>query len=134
MLKRFESTYSQAKTSAAKHAAWVLFWEWVGTWVGATSDGGAAIGLVDQAYVDQHEPVLEKQMRILTAELDNTGSSTEAAKLAAEMDNLQMQSGLSIPLNYLETIYVEKPNVTGAQANPWAWGNFYQFQYLNLKK
>lgn len=131
-LKTFEASYSQAKTNTAKHAAWVSFWKWVGTYPNG-GDGGASLGLVDQAYVDAHEPPIEKEMRIDEAELGNTGSATEAAKLSGAMGDLLIDSGLEIPLNYGETIYLEKPDLTGAQPNPWSWNNFYQFQYLNLK-
>ncbi len=132
-LKQFEATYSAAKTNAAKHAAYTSFWEWAGSYPSSGDDSGANIGIVDQAYVDAHEPALEKTLRIDEAELSNTGSTTVAAKLSADMANMMMQSGLVVPLNYAETIYLEKPDLTGAQPNPWAWGNFYQLQYLNLK-
>lgn len=133
-LKHLEAGYSQAKTNAAKHTAWVQLWQWAGSYPSG-GNTGASIGVVDQAYVDAHEPPLERQMRILEAELGNTGSSTEAAKLSAQMNNVMVQSALTIPLNYNEAFFLEKPWVAGAQATPWAWGpGFYQFQYLNLKK
>jgi peptide/nickel transport system substrate-binding protein/oligopeptide transport system substrate-binding protein len=132
-LKQFESTYSAAKTNAAKHAAWVAFWQWAGSYPSSSDTSGTNLGIVDQAYMDAHEPLLEKQMRILEAEIGNTGSAKQAAKLAAQMGDLMMQSGLVVPLYYNETIYLVKPNVEHAVANPWAWNNFYQFQYLTLK-
>ena len=67
------------------------------------------------------------------AELGDTPSSATAAKLAATMANAEMQSGYAVPLNYNEAVFLEKPDVSGAQANPWSWGSFYQMQYLNLK-
>ena len=49
------------------------------------------------------------------------------------MANAEMQSGYAVPLNYNEAVFLEKPDVSGAQANPWSWGSFYQMQYLKLK-
>ena len=130
-LAQFESSYKAAKTNAAKHAAWVAFWKWVGSY--ANGAGGSSLGLNAQVYVDQHEPTLEAQMRMWESELNNTGSSKTAAQLAADMGNAVIKSGYMIPLNYNEQIYLEKPNLHGVIANPWAWGNFYQLQYMNLK-
>lgn len=133
-LKQLEASYSQAKTNEAKHAAWVKLWQWAGSYP-TGGNTGASIGVVDQAYIDAHEPPVERQMRILEAELSNTDSATQAAELSAEMNNVMTRSALTIPLNYNEAIFVEKPFLTGAQATPWSWGpGFYQFQYLNLKK
>lgn len=63
------------------------------------------------------------------AELGDTPSSATAAKMA----NAEMQSGYAVPLNYNEAVFLEKLDVSGAQANPWSWGSFYQMQYLKLK-
>ncbi|MCY0878717.1 MAG: peptide ABC transporter substrate-binding protein [Firmicutes bacterium] len=131
-LKDYEASYASAKTPAEKHAAWVSFWKWVGSYPNG-GDSGASLGLNAQVYVDEHEPSLEYHLRIWSAELTNTPSATEAAKLSAEIANAFIKSGYAIPLNYSETVYLEKPNLTGLQPNPWAWGNFYQFQYMNLK-
>ncbi len=130
-LAQFEASYKAAKTNAAKNAAWVAFWKWVGTY--ANGAGGASMGLNAQVYIDQHEPALEANMRMWEAEESNTGSSQTAAQLSAEMGNAMIQSGYMIPLNYGENIYLEKPNLNGVMGNPWAWGNFYQLQYMNLK-
>jgi len=132
-LQNFEATYRLAKTPAAKHAAWVSFWEWAGSYPNPEADGGAVIGVVDQAYIDAHEPLLEKQMRILEAELDNTPSLKGSEQLSADMANLMMQSALDIPLNYNETIYLQRPDLTGVQPDPYYGGSPYQYQYLNLK-
>ncbi len=131
-LAQFEASYATAKGHIAKHAAWVSFWKWVGTYPNG-GDGGAAMGLNAQVYVDQHEPALEAQMRMWEAELANTASATEAAQLSAKMANAMMASGYIVPLNYAEQVYLEKPDLSGLQSNPWAWGNFYQLQYLETK-
>jgi len=44
-----------------------------------------------------------------------------------------MASGYVVPLNYAEQVYLEKPDLSGLQSNPWAWENFYQLQYLKTK-
>jgi len=130
-LANFEHSWKTAKTAAAKHAAWQSFWEWVGTY--STGSGAISLGLNGQVYLDQHEPTLEANMRMWEQELNNTASNKTAAHLAATAANAMMASAYVIPLNYGEGIFLEKPNVTGAQINPWSWQNFYQMQYLSLK-
>jgi peptide/nickel transport system substrate-binding protein/oligopeptide transport system substrate-binding protein len=131
-LADFENSWKTATTAAAKHAAWVDMWKWVGSYSNG-GEYGSTIGLQDQVYIDQHEPQLEYHMRMWEAELGNTGSATTAAHLAADMGNAMIQSGYVVPLNYAETIYAAKPDLTGVQPNPYTWGYFYQLQYLNLK-
>ena len=128
-LTHFESMFHQAKTAAAKHAAWKLLWQWVGS----GRDPYEFQGLNAQVYVDQHESSLEYHMRIWMGELANVGSSTKAAQLSADMGNAMIKSGYMIPLNYVENVYLEKPHLTGVVANPWAWGYFYQLQYMRVK-
>jgi peptide/nickel transport system substrate-binding protein/oligopeptide transport system substrate-binding protein len=130
-LSNYEAAWKTAKTAAAKHAAWVNLWKWVGTY--STGNAGMALGLNGQVYVDQHEPSLEAKMRIWEAELNNTASAKTAAQLSADMANAMVQAAYEIPLNVEQTVYLAKPNVSGVQPNPWSWGNFYQFQYLELK-
>jgi len=130
-LKEFEADYAKAKTPAQKHAAWLGFWEWVGTH--STGSGAISLALNGQVYLDQHEPTILANMRMWTAEIYNTGSAKTEDSLAATMINTMIKSGYDIPLNAAVGIYLEKPNVTGAQINPWSWQNFYQMQYLNLK-
>jgi len=130
-LAQFEATYKAAKTNAAKHAAWEAFWKWVGTY--ADGDGDASMGLNALVYIDQHEPKLEANMRMWEAEIADTGDSQAATRLSAEMGNAMIQSAYMIPLNYGENIYLEKPNLTGVQANPWQFQGLYQFQYVSLK-
>jgi ABC-type oligopeptide transport system substrate-binding subunit len=130
-LANFEASYKAAKTSAAKHAAWVAFWKWVGTYQNGA--GGASLGLNAQVYYDQHEPALEAQINEWDTELSNTGSSHTAAVLSADIANAMIKSGYMIPLNYAQEVYLEKSDLTGLQVNPWSWNNFYQFQYMKLK-
>jgi len=130
-LTNYEAAWKTAKTGAAKHAAWVALWKWVGTY--STGNAGMSLGLNGQVYVDQNEPALEAKMRMWEAELNDTASSAKAAQLSADMANAMIQSGYEVPLNVAQTVYLEKPDLTGVQPNPWSWSNFYQFQYLHLK-
>lgn len=72
-------------------------------------------------------------MRIWIGKMATVGSNVQAAQVSADMGNAMLQSGYMIPLNYVENVYLEKPNLTGVVANPWAWGYFYQLQYMHLK-
>jgi len=130
-LSQFEASFKTAHTSAAKHAAWLAFWKWVGSY--ANGAGGASLGLNAQVYVDQHEPSLEYHMRIWDAEMGNTASTKTAEQLTADIANAAIKSAYVVPLNYQEQIYLVKPNLAGIITNPWAWGGFYQLQYMNLK-
>ena len=73
-------------------------------------------------------PRWEAEMRMWEAELANTASTKEAAQLSADMANAMIRSGYEIPLNVQQTVYLEKPDLTGVQPNPWSWGNLYQFR------
>lgn len=131
-LKNFENGWKTAKTAADKHNAWVALWKWVGSYSNG-GEYGSTIGLQDQVYIDQHEPKLEYDMRMWEAELADTGSAKTAAHIAADMANAMIKSAWAVPLNYAETIYVSKPDITGVQPNPYTWGYFYQLQYMNVK-
>ncbi len=130
-LTTFTNSYKLAKTPATKHAAWEAFWKWVGTY--STGDSGDSMGLSALVYFYQHEPAYEHQWQMWNTELTNTASATQADHLAADMANAVMQSGYDEPLYYTQAIYLEAKNLTGVQANPLSWGNFYQLQYLKLK-
>ena len=132
-LHTYMAEYSKAKTSAAKHTAWVDFWKWVGSYP-AGGTGGANMGLNAQVYVDQHEPALEATIRMLNQELYTTASNAKAAVFASDVVDSMLNSGYVIPLDYSSTVYLARPGLEGLQANPWAeMGGFYQLQYLRLK-
>ena len=124
------ASWKQAKTSTDKHNAWVNAWKFIGNF--SVGNGGTQIGLDGQVYVDQHEPAINYQYKLLSAKLNSSFNTTEQNHLAAQIVNLAISSGYSIPLNYSETFYLERTGVTGAQPNPFSWGNFYQLQYLSI--
>ena len=130
-LKRFEQAYAKMKTAQEKHEAWVRLWKWVGTYKGQASDR-PELGLNAEVYVDQNEPRLEYEVRMWTAELNNTDQWANAARLSARIAQAMVDSGYAIPLYYDEAVYLQKPNLRGVQANPWAELGFYQFQYLQI--
>lgn len=131
-LKTFIASYKTAKTPAEKHAAWVSFWKWVGTY--PTSPGNASLGLADQAYVMTHEPKLQYDIWSWTGVLWSA-SGQQALKDAAKISNAIMASGYVVPLNYEENVYLVRKGLTGVDPNPniGAFGNFYNLQYLRLK-
>ncbi len=131
-LNNYVASYKTAKTPAEKHADWVSFWKWVGTYV--SSPGDASLGLVDQAYVMTHEPQLQYDIWSWTGVLwSSTGQ--QALKLAAKISNTLMASGYIVPLNYEDDNYLVQPGLQNVDPNPdiGAFGNFYNLQYLNLK-
>jgi len=130
-LSHFTDSYKLAKTHATKHAAWEAFWKWVGTY--STGDAENSMGLSALVYFYQHEPRFEHQWQMWNTELTNTANAKKDDQLAADMADAVMQAGYVEPLYYTEAIYLEAKNVTGVQANPLSWGNFYQLQYLHLK-
>jgi peptide/nickel transport system substrate-binding protein/oligopeptide transport system substrate-binding protein len=130
-LNTFIASYKTAKTAAEKHADWVSFWKWVGTY--PSSPGDASLGLVDQAYVMTHEPALQYDIWSWTGVLWSSSGKT-ASKLAAKIANTLMASGYFVPLNYEENIYLVQPGLKDVEPNPNAgdFGNFYDLQYLEL--
>lgn len=131
-LNNFLASWRAAKTDTAKHAAWVAFWKWVGSFPNGGT-GGASLGLNAQVYVDQHEPRLQYLTNMWTLELVATPSNATAKKLVANIDNAVLQSAYIEPLWASELIYLAKPGLTHVMPNPWAWGNFYQLQYMEMK-
>lgn len=127
-LNYYTGQWKSAKTNAAKHAAWEAFWKWVGAY--STGNGDASYGLSAQVYFDQHEPHDVYLWTMWGTELANTVSNSQAYALTAKIVNGLMQQGYIVPLYYTESIFLERPGLTGVQANPWGWGNFYQLQYM----
>lgn len=126
--------WKSAKTPAAKHAAYVLAWEFIAPETVTASTGGINNSALDyQVYEDKNESATYKNWRMWYAYMTNSLSNAEAAPYAADILNQTTALGYTIPLYYNETYYVERKGVTGAQPNPWAWGNFYQMQYLSVK-
>nr|WP_242549529.1 peptide ABC transporter substrate-binding protein [Alicyclobacillus mali (ex Roth et al. 2021)] len=126
--------WKSAKTASAKHAAFVLAWEFVAPESATTTLGGTNTGALDvQAWWDTNESQQEREWRMWQAYEQNSMTSSQAAVWAGKLVTSLEQQAWVIPLYYNETFYLEKPWVTGAQPNPWAWGNFYQFQYLSTK-
>lgn len=124
----YVAAWKAAKSPAAKHAAWVNAWKFVGNY--SAGNGGANVGLNGQVYVDQHEPEDVYLMQKWGVE-SNAAPAKQGIALASQMTNLLMQQGYAVPLYYNETFYLEKPWLHGVQANPWALLNFYQLQYMH---
>ncbi len=66
-------------------------------------------------------------------EFQSSTNDTYSAKIAGKLMTQLMQHGYTIPLFFNKTMFLERTGITGTQANPWAWGSFYQFQYLSKK-
>jgi len=125
------SQYTAAKTDSAKHAAWETFWKWVGTY--SSGNGGASIGLNAQVYSDKHEPHEVYLWTMWQDEAGNTVNASQAYHLYAQVVDGLMQQGYMEPLYYTKAVFLEAKNVTGVMANPWAYGGFYQMQYVSVK-
>jgi oligopeptide transport system substrate-binding protein len=124
--------WKSAKTAAAKHAAWVSAWEFVGN--SSAGNGGADVGLNGQVYIDQHEPHWLYQLQMWNLEAQDSPTKAVSVQDTAKVVNFMMQQGYEVPLYYNETFYLVKPYLHDVQTNPWAWGdNFWQLQYLNVK-
>ncbi len=131
-LNTYIDSYKTAKTPAQKHADWVSFWKWVGTY--PSSPGDASLGLVDQAYIMTHEPKLQYDIWSWTGVLWSA-TGTQGLKLAGKIANTLMASAYFVPLNYENDVYVVQPGLQNVDMNPdlGAFGNYYNLQYLNLK-
>nr|WP_234969588.1 peptide ABC transporter substrate-binding protein [Alicyclobacillus vulcanalis] len=126
--------FKQAKTAAAKHAAWVQAWKFVAPYSEGSGGGGINTGSLDvQVYWDQHESADVRNWRMWQAEYQNSPNMFSSAATAAKLMTQLIQQGYTIPLYYAETYYLERTGITGAQPNPWSWGGFYQMQYLSVR-
>ncbi|MCL6444892.1 MAG: peptide ABC transporter substrate-binding protein [Alicyclobacillus sp.] len=123
--------WKNAKTDADKHSAWVAAWKFVGNY--SAGNGGTYVGLDGQVYEDQHEPKIVHDINMWMSELGAMSDPAQEAALSAKIVNAVMNTGYAVPLVYNENIYLERSNITGVQSNPWAWGNFYQLQYIEVK-
>jgi hypothetical protein len=115
-LATYEKSYSTATTAAAKHAAYVAFWKFVGSY-STGGDGSGTLGIADQAWNDLHQPELEHNVTMWSFELGATTSLKQYEQLDAQMANAIVGSGYVIPLNYSYSIVLEKTWLTGAQPN-----------------
>lgn len=130
-LNDFIASYKKAKTPAEKHAAWVSFWEFVGTHL--TGPGNTALGLVDAAWLMKHEPKLQYDIWSWTGVLWSS-SGVSADKLAAKIADDLMASGYFVPLNFEYAIYLAKPGLQNVEPSPYNFvGGYYNLQYLNMK-
>lgn len=127
----YVNAWKKAKTSADKHAAWVSAWEFVGDY--SAGNGGANVGLNGQVWDDEHMSQDVHDVIMWNTELNGATSQNEAVPLAAKVDNFMLQQGYAVPLYYAKTFYLERPNLTGIEANPWSWSNLFQMQYLTSK-
>lgn len=125
------AAWQHAKTAAAKHAAWLNAWDFVGNY--STGTGEVHVGLNGQVYEDEHEPAGVHYRDMLFAELGNTASTKTIVNDWAIIANQLMDEGYAIPIDYSRVWYLEKPNLTGVVANPAAFAGLYELQYLNLK-
>jgi ABC-type oligopeptide transport system substrate-binding subunit len=131
LLQQYVNAYKTATTPAAKHQAWVNFWEWVGSY--STGLGYISVGLVDQVYLYQHQPALEYDENLWTTEQAGVYGTRQSEALSAQIVNAILQSAYIIPLNYNEVHFLERPWVQGVQANPYLGGGLYQFQYIRVR-
>ena len=128
------TSYHNAKTDAAKHQAWVEAWEFLFPYSNGSSAGSMNLASLEvQKYWYSHISPQVKQWLMWDTEFQNATSNAQAAKLAGKLMTQVMQQGWTVPIYYGVTDFLERSTVTGAQANPWAWGNFYQEQYLSTK-
>jgi len=127
----YVNAWKKAKTPVQKHAAWVAAWEFIGTY--STGTASVSTGLQGDVYLDQHEPRSVYLQTMWNSEAEAAVSVKSGAQLAAKISNLMMQQGYAVPLYYDPGFYLEKPDLTGVQFNPWAFGGFYQLQYISIK-
>lgn len=126
--------WKTAKTAAAKHAAYVLAWEFIAPESATSTSGGVNTGALDVlVWWDKNESKDVENWRMWQAYMQNAQTNAQAAPYTGKLLTQLDEQGYAIPLYYNETYYLERSNVTGVQPNPWAWGNFYQFQYLSVK-
>lgn len=125
------AAYHAAKTPTEQHAAWVNAWKFLGAYSIGNGGIGSPLGLNDQVWDDEHMTTAVHNVYMWNNELSGTVNEAQADQLTANIDNYMLQQGYGIPLYYYETFYLEKPGLTGVEANPWSWTGLYQFQYLN---
>lgn len=126
-------TWKNAKTDADKHAAFVTAW----TFVAPNAPGGKLNqnALDVQVYYNKYTSESDKirDLRMWQAQFVNALEVEKAAPIAAKVVNSLLDDAYAIPLFYQKQYFLVKPGVTGIMSNPWAWGNFYGFQYLNVE-
>ncbi|SET86418.1 peptide ABC transporter substrate-binding protein [Paenibacillus sp. NFR01] len=124
-------SWKNAKTDADKHAAFVTAW----TFVAPNAPGGKLNqnALDVQVYYNTYSSQELLNLRMWQAEFVNALTVEDAAPFAAKVVNSLLDNAYAIPLFYQKQYFLVKPGVTGVMSNPWAWGNFYEFQYLNVE-
>lgn len=127
----YAAAWQKAKTPSQRHTAWVAAWDFVGDY--SAGNGEANVGLNGQVWDDQHMPRSVYLANMWMAELNGTISQKTADRLSANLDNLMLQQGYGEPLYYQKTFFLEKPGLTGIEANPWSQGGLFQFQYATWK-
>ena len=126
--------WKTAKTPAAKHQAWMEAWEFLFPYSAGQSQGGINLNSLEvQVYWDHHMSPQVHNWIVWQKEFQSSTNDTYSAKIAGKLMTQLMQQGYTIPLFYNKTMFLERAGITGTQANPWAWGSFYQFQYLSKK-
>lgn len=126
-------SWKKAGTDAEKHAAFVTAWTFV-----APNAPGAKLNqnaLDVQVYYNKYTSESDKirDLRMWQAQFVNALEVEKAAPIAAKVVNSLMEDAYAIPLFYQKQFFLVKPGISGLLSNPWAWGNFYQLQYLNVK-
>jgi peptide/nickel transport system substrate-binding protein/oligopeptide transport system substrate-binding protein len=128
----FVAQWKSAKTAAAKHAAWVAAWKFVGNY--GTGNDLASLGLQGQVYEYKYMPASLLHANQAGTEALTTSSTKLELKYTEELDNYMMDQGYAIPLYYGEIFYLVAPGLTGVQANPYGFGpTFWQFGSLGTK-
>ena len=115
----YVAQWKAAKTDAAKNAAWVSAWNFI----------GGPSGLDLQVWEDQHRPSYALNWNILAAH-ESDATLTKAIPWGAKLGQSVINSGYMIPLYVPKFIYLVKPGLTNVVVNKFAYGNFFQLQYL----
>lgn len=124
-------TWKNAKSNDEKHAAFVTAW----TFVAPNAPGGKLNqnALDVQVYYDKNTSDELRDLRMWQAEFVNALTVEDAAPFAAKVVNNLLDNAYAIPLFYQQQYFLIKPGITGVQSNPWAWGNFYEMQYIAVE-
>jgi len=115
--------WKQAKTDADKHAAWVNAWNFIGN----------SGGLDMQVWQDQHRPDDAMQWTVLAAH-ENADDMNQAAVDGGRLAQSVIDSAWMVPLYDPKDLFLVKPWLTNVVYNKFSWGNFFQLQYLTIKK
>ncbi|RUS45468.1 peptide ABC transporter substrate-binding protein [Cohnella sp. AR92] len=124
-------SWKNAKSNEEKHTAFVNAF----TFIAPNAPGGKVNqnALDVKVYYNEYTSDNLRDLRMWKDQFVNALTVEDAAPYAAKVVNSLLDDAYAIPLFYQKQYFLVKPNVTGVMSNPWAWGNFYEFQYLNVE-